>query len=259
MSLRTALRGLLPSGPELAARLIERQAAEGVGELYGLLSEEQARNHYGEEPLHAAHIVAGLRLFHAWKVAKIRRRLGPALDAAAALDVGDSDGLLLRDLGKRGVGVNLSEAAIANIRGNGIEAVAGDVRSLPFPDAAFDFVICSQTLEHVPSQHAALLELARVCRPGGHCFVSVPWVPETTVHPRLPGFPLGEQHIFELDRDDFAALLSHTPFRIVGEDVCWVFGRPQGVVERLYLWRNRGRHLLADTFRGFQLFELERA
>lgn len=53
-------------------------------------------------------------------------------------------------------------------------AVQGDALALPFPDGAFDRVICSEVLEHIPDDRAAMAELARVLRPGGTMAVTVP-------------------------------------------------------------------------------------
>ena len=52
--------------------------------------------------------------------------------------------------------------------------VGADGRRLPFPDSAFDCVIASEVLEHVPDDRAAIGELARVLRPGGVLAVTVP-------------------------------------------------------------------------------------
>jgi SAM-dependent methyltransferase len=58
-------------------------------------------------------------------------------------------------------------------------AVQGDALSLPFADGAFDRVIASEVLEHIPDDTAAMRELARVLRPGGTMAVTVPrCVPE---------------------------------------------------------------------------------
>ena len=53
-------------------------------------------------------------------------------------------------------------------------AVRGDALRLPFPDGAFDRVIASEVLEHIPDDAAAMGELARVLRPGGTLAVTVP-------------------------------------------------------------------------------------
>ncbi len=50
---------------------------------------------------------------------------------------------------------------------------------LPFPDASFDKVICSEVLEHIPDYHGALKEIERILKPGGTAAISVPrYVPE---------------------------------------------------------------------------------
>ena len=48
--------------------------------------------------------------------------------------------------------------------------------SLPLDDAAVDVVLLTQVLEHVPVPAAVLQEAARVIRPGGGIFVTVPFV-----------------------------------------------------------------------------------
>lgn len=52
--------------------------------------------------------------------------------------------------------------------------VQGSAENLPFSDSAFDLVVCSQVLEHVPNWRAALLEMRRVLRSGGMLFLAVP-------------------------------------------------------------------------------------
>jgi SAM-dependent methyltransferase len=57
--------------------------------------------------------------------------------------------------------------------------VQGDALHLPFPDASFDRVICSEVLEHIPGDEAAMSELARVLKPHGTMAITVPrFMPE---------------------------------------------------------------------------------
>ena len=49
-----------------------------------------------------------------------------------------------------------------------------DVTKLDLADGAFDAVICSHVLEHVPDDAAAMAELRRITAPGGWCLVMVP-------------------------------------------------------------------------------------
>jgi SAM-dependent methyltransferase len=59
------------------------------------------------------------------------------------------------------------------------QTVVGDALALPYPDGAFDCVIASEVLEHVPCDDAAITELTRVLKVGGRLAVTVPrWLPE---------------------------------------------------------------------------------
>jgi Methyltransferase domain len=49
-----------------------------------------------------------------------------------------------------------------------------DMCRLTYPDASFDLVLSSDSLEHVPDYHLALLEVRRVLRPGGRVILTVP-------------------------------------------------------------------------------------
>lgn len=56
---------------------------------------------------------------------------------------------------------------------------AADARRLPFPDASFDRIICSEVLEHIGDFVGVLDECARTLKPGGRLGVSVPrFLPE---------------------------------------------------------------------------------
>jgi len=49
-----------------------------------------------------------------------------------------------------------------------------DLQAMSLSGATFDTVVCTQVLQHVPEPGAALREIARVLRPGGHAILSVP-------------------------------------------------------------------------------------
>lgn len=54
-----------------------------------------------------------------------------------------------------------------------------DVTKLPFANARFDVVLCSEVLEHVDDNRSAVAELVRVLKPGGDLVVTVPrFLPE---------------------------------------------------------------------------------
>jgi len=56
----------------------------------------------------------------------------------------------------------------------GIFLAQADALELPFRDGAFGAVICSETIEHIPDESATIAEIARVLRPNGLLFVTVP-------------------------------------------------------------------------------------
>lgn len=83
--------------------------------------------------------------------------------------------------------------------GPGVGIAAADVLHLPFPDGAFDKVILSEVLEHVPDDLASLLEVRRVVRPGGMIAITVPnhdypflWDPINWTRERLKLAPIRE-------------------------------------------------------------------
>jgi SAM-dependent methyltransferase len=55
-----------------------------------------------------------------------------------------------------------------------------DLTRLTYPDASFDLVLTSETLEHVPDLDAALSEIRRVLVPGGRHIFTIPQLPQAT-------------------------------------------------------------------------------
>jgi SAM-dependent methyltransferase len=89
------------------------------------------------------------------------------------LDVGTGVGTLpeaLREAGARVVALDVEdrramEAAVTSF-------VVGTGSALPFRTDAFDGVVSSNVVEHVPNPTALIAELVRVCRPNGVVYVS---------------------------------------------------------------------------------------
>ncbi len=93
------------------------------------------------------------------------------------LDIGFGTGAMLTFLQRYGsvVGMDMSVEAIqfARTRCNA-PMLLGDITRIPLETAAVDLVTAFDIVEHVEDDVAALAELARVCRPGGHMLVTVP-------------------------------------------------------------------------------------
>lgn len=76
------------------------------------------------------------------------------------------------------VGLDLPDPGLAgHWRNLELACMFGDATRLPFADDTFDLVMAIEVLEHVPGPEAALVELARVCRPAGTMIASVPFEP----------------------------------------------------------------------------------
>lgn len=93
------------------------------------------------------------------------------------LDVGCGTGELLRELEPLAetFGIDSSSQAIAFCKERGLKNVSvAEATQVPFPDNAFDAVLCLDVLEHVKDDETVLKEIFRVTKPGGTAIVFVP-------------------------------------------------------------------------------------
>jgi SAM-dependent methyltransferase len=134
---------------------------------------------------------------------------------ARVLDVGCGVGRLMLRLQERGchvIGADILRRDLLSAQRHltGDEppsrVVQADGGRLPFLDSSFDFVACTETLEHAADAALMLRELARVLRPGGRLVISVPdTLPELVAY-----------HFYDLYRDDpFGHRRIYTRGRIV--------------------------------------------
>ncbi|MBV8161005.1 MAG: class I SAM-dependent methyltransferase [Acidimicrobiia bacterium] len=96
---------------------------------------------------------------------------GPNPAAAIALARDATRSIVALDIGW---GMVRTAKSVAERQGLGLLAVAGDVERLPFREAAFDGLVCDDTIEHLPNDRAGVEELARVLRPGGRALLATP-------------------------------------------------------------------------------------
>lgn len=92
------------------------------------------------------------------------------------LEVGCGTGLVLERVARvarAAQGVDLSPGMLAHARARGLSVREGDATALPFEDASFDVVYAFKVLAHVPDIDAAIAEMFRVVRPGGHVLIEV--------------------------------------------------------------------------------------
>lgn len=82
------------------------------------------------------------------------------------------DAAALRDARATVVAADVEPELAGLALGRGTPSLAADGLSLPFADATFDGIYCSNILEHVPSVEGLFDEIARVVRPGGWVWLS---------------------------------------------------------------------------------------
>jgi SAM-dependent methyltransferase len=127
---------------------------------------------------------------------------------ASFLDVGGAEGykaaLVRAVFGAEVRSVDLS--AEACVRAKAIFGVDGepvDIQRLPYPDGAFDVVLCSETLEHVVDLQAATRELVRVAKRA--VVITVPHEAKAVVARNIRDkVPHGHIHSIDTQGFDFA-------------------------------------------------------
>lgn len=108
--------------------------------------------------------------YHRWLDTRSVALVKDLVAGARVLEVGCGTGLILRDvtpLAGQATGLDLSHGMLRAARSRSLRVVQGSATALPFPDAHFDLVYSFKVLAHVPDIAGAVVEMARVTRPGG--------------------------------------------------------------------------------------------
>lgn len=104
--------------------------------------------------------------FHARHTAAIR-------PGARVLDVGGHRARMRGQFRSLDLDASLT---VVNITPTAHPDVLADAHRLPFADAGWDAVVCSEILEHVHDPRRVLAEVARVLRPGGRLYACSPFL-----------------------------------------------------------------------------------
>lgn len=110
-----------------------------------------------------------------WLVLRQRRQI-----FEAGLDRVAGKSLCVLDIGGRLqpyrplLGARVGSYIAIDLRISPLVNVGAAAEALPFPDAQFDFVICTQVFEYLPDPRLAVAEIRRVLRKGGVLFLSAP-------------------------------------------------------------------------------------
>ncbi|NQE46640.1 Ubiquinone biosynthesis O-methyltransferase [ANME-1 cluster archaeon GoMg2] len=129
----------------------------------------------------------------------MNRFLSENVQDLTILDIGCGGGAyttLLAKMGFHVVGVDISKEGISTAKKwatcenvqDKVALIVANAEELPFKSESFDFIICSEVLEHLDSPHEGIIELNRVLTWGGEIIMSMPnlfsyyWIRESIWH-----------------------------------------------------------------------------
>ncbi len=137
-----------------------------------------------------------------------------------------------RDALRRGAG---ALRARARELGSSGAMIHGDAFRLPFRDASFDRVICSEVMEHVHDFRGAARELARVTRPAGRLAVTVPTATSEHLYLRVGDdyFESPGGHIRIFRPRELAAALGAAGFATLGVGFAHALHTPYWVLRSI--------------------------
>lgn len=108
-----------------------------------------------------------------WQRARFRIVHDFVPDHGRVLDIGCGSSRIVQTT-PRGFGMDLAIRKLRWLRAPGRNLLQGDMNHLPFRDEAFDAVVSSEVIEHVPKELVDLSEFVRVLRPGGTLILGTP-------------------------------------------------------------------------------------
>ena len=101
--------------------------------------------------------------------------------AGEALDLGCGIGFFTSIMAEKSAQVfalDIDKSSLAKARSlckkQNIEFISAGAEKIPLPDDSIDFLVCSETLEHVDDLEKTLKEIKRVCKNGSKFFFTVP-------------------------------------------------------------------------------------
>lgn len=143
------------------------------------------------------------------------------------LDVGAGSSRIITLLPDGSVVFDIQTNKLRFARRYGKTLVQGSAFNLPFPDESYPCVVCSQVIEHLPSDPEIFDELDRVLCPGGLMVIGTPdyggrvWPVVEKLYALFSPWGYADEHITHYSREFLSSRLTRMGYRI--EVVRYVF------------------------------------
>jgi SAM-dependent methyltransferase len=154
-----------------------------------------------------------------WQRARHRHVADLVAGEGAVLDVGCGSSRIIGALPPGSVAVDVLLRKLRYARRFDRPRVQASGFALPFADARFPCVLCSQVIEHVPKESPILSELVRVLAPGGRLVLGTPdyanweWVATEWLYGKVAPGAYADEHIAHYTRAELVERFAALGFR----------------------------------------------
>ncbi len=155
------------------------------------------------------------------KRSRIIERFSP--DSGQTLDIGCGSSRILT-LKSLPIGLDIRLNKLRYARKFGRPLVTGSIWNLPFPNAVFDCVICSEVIEHIEGGTQPFTEMRRVLKPNGRLILGTPdyhhltWRIIEAIYGKVVPGGYADEHITHYSLQSLTQILQKLGFEILGHD-----------------------------------------
>ena len=149
-----------------------------------------------------------------WQRSRFRSVMDLIASQGRVLDIGCGSSRIIGALPAGSVAVDILQRKLRYARRFERALVHASGFALPFPDASFPCVLCSQVIEHVPKDSPILDELCRVLAPGGRLVLGTPdyanwqWVYIEKLYGMVPG-GYKDEHISHYTNAELRSIMAN--------------------------------------------------
>ena len=119
-------------------------------------------------------------------------------------------------------GFDSCQKFVSICKDKGLNVISGDVRDIPYPDEAFDYIICIAVIHHLKSHEErkkSVCELLRVLKPGGKLLFTC-WAYESDEFSTKRKFTRGDNNVLFNGQDRYYYVYDKTEFVNFCGDIC---------------------------------------